>query len=265
MPSLRTMRRRTPPPGWAFRLVAALIIVIVRLLRWRIDVRGVEHVPTEGGAVIAFNHHSYADFVMAAWPLYLELGRGPRFLAKEELFRKPVFGWLIRQAKQVPVARGSRTGRAEAFREAIAALQRGELIAIAPEQTISRSFELLPFSTGAARMAQGAGVPIIPCVGWGTQRFATKGRPVRPARGIAVTVRYGEPFHVLPDEDVHRATERLRQRMATLLDEVQRSYPDVPAEGDDWWVPRRLGGTAPHHDDVLRAHLDRETGWRRGA
>lgn len=259
------MRRRTPPPGWAFRLVAAVVITIVRLLRWRIDARGLEHVPREGGAVIAFNHHSYADFVMAAWPLYRELDRAPRFLAKEELFDEPILGWLIRQAKQVPVARGSRTGRAEAFRAAIDALERGELIAIAPEQTISQSFELLPFSTGAVRMAQAAGVPIIPCLGWGTQRSATKGRPIRPAFGLPVTVRYGEPVHVGPDEDVHAATERLRERMAILLDEVQRNYPDTPDEGDDWWVPRRLGGSAPAHDEVLRAHLDRETGWRHGA
>lgn len=259
------MPRRTPPPGWAFRLVAAIVIATVRLLRWRIDVRGLEHVPREGGAVIAFNHHSYADFVMAAWPLYRQLDRAPRFLAKEELFRKPIFGWLIRQAKQVPVPRGSRSGRAEAFRAAIDALERGELIAIAPEQTISLSFELLPFSTGAVRMAQGAGVPIVPCIGWGTQRFATKGRPVRLATGIPVTVHYGEPLHVGPHDDVEGATERLRERMATLLDEVQRGYPGTPADGDDWWVPRRLGGSAPSHEDVLRAHRDRETGWRRGA
>lgn len=259
------MPRRTPPPGWAFRLVAAIIIATVRLLRWRIDVRGLEHVPTQGGAVVAFNHHSYADFVMAAWPIYRQLDRAPRFLAKEELFRKPIFGWLIRQARQVPVARGSRTGRAEAFRAAIAALARGEIIAIAPEQTISQSFELLPFSTGAVRMAQGAGVPIVPCIGWGTHRVATKGRPVRLATAIPITVRYGEPLHVRPDEDVHEATERLRQRMAALLDEEQRRYPDTATAGDDWWVPRRLGGSAPPHDDVLRAHLDRETGWRRRA
>jgi 1-acyl-sn-glycerol-3-phosphate acyltransferase len=160
------------------------------------------------------------------------------------------------------VARGSRTGRKEAFAAAVEALRRGEVIAVAPEQTISRSFELLPFTTGTARMAREAAVPVVPSVNWGTHRFATKGRKPRLATGIPVLVRYGEPLAVRPDEDLRAATDRLRGRMAAMLDEVQRAYPERPAAGEDWWVPRRLGGGAPDHDRVLAEHCEREAKWR---
>jgi 1-acyl-sn-glycerol-3-phosphate acyltransferase len=102
-------------------------------------------------------------------------------------------------------------------------------------------------------MAQRAGVPIIPVVGWGSQRFATKGHRIRPAFGIPVAVRYGPPLYVAADEDPVAATRRLEEAMAVMLDEVQREYGGgTPA--DAWWVPARLGGGAPTHGEVRRAH-----------
>lgn len=253
-----------PSPGFGFRLGAWLTIVFVRLMRWRLDVRGVEHVPATGGVVVTFNHHSYADFAMCGWAVYRQRGRAVRFLAKRELFERPVLGWLLRSAGQVPVERESRGSRTEAFQHAVAALRGGEIIAVAPEQTISRSFELLPFTHGAVRMAREAGVPIVPSVNWGTQRWATKGRPVRwLAFGLPVLIRYGEPIVVGPDEDLDAATDRLQATMAELLDEVQRAYPVSPEPGDDWWLPARLGGSAPPHEEVLRAHRERQARWRR--
>lgn len=261
------MARPSPTrPGWAFRFVARAVIVLVRLLRWRIDTRGLEHVPRRGGAVVTFNHHSYGDFYLCAWAIYRQLGRPLRFLAKQELFDLPVVGWILRSAGQVPVARGSRAGRREALAEAVDRLRSGELIAIAPEQTVSRSFELLPFSTGAARMAIEAGVPIVPSVNWGSQRWATKGRPINwRALGIPVFIRYGPAIETHPEDEPHEVTERVRKAMTAMLDEVQRDYPDAATPGDDWWQPRRLGGSAPSHEDVLREHREREAEWRGGS
>ncbi|MGH3442956.1 MAG: lysophospholipid acyltransferase family protein [Nitriliruptorales bacterium] len=260
------MARPSPTrAGWAFRLAARVVIVLVRLLNWRVDITGLENVPRRGGAVVTFNHHSYGDFYLCAWAIYREVGRPVRFLAKKELFDMPVVGWILRSAGQVPVARGSRAGRREAFAEAVYRLRSGEVIAIAPEQTISRSFELLPFSTGAARMAIDGGVPIVPSVNWGSQRWATKGRPIDwRARGIPVLVRYGEPIETHPGDEPHEVTERVRAAMAAMLDEMQREYPDTATAGDDWWQPRRLGGSAPSHEDILREHLLRESEWRTG-
>lgn len=253
-------RQRLPSPAverqrltWRWRVITWLVIAFVRVSRWQVRIEGVEHLPRTGGAVLAFNHHSYLDFIMLGWAPLLQLRRPVRYLAKREIWASRWTGWLVRWAEAVPVDRTSGTARADAYAAAIDALAAGDLVAVAPEQTISTSFDLLPFRTGAARMAQRAGVPIIPAIGWGTHRFAAKGVGVRRAFGIPVTVRYGPPVHVAPDEDPVTATRRLQQVTTGLLDEVQCDYPDgTPARA--WWVPARLGGAAPAHDEVLRAH-----------
>jgi 1-acyl-sn-glycerol-3-phosphate acyltransferase len=244
-------------------VIVAIVVTFVRLLRWRVRIEGLHHVPRHGGAVLAFNHHSYSDFVMLAWGPVRRLRRPVRFLAKREVWASPWTGWVVRWGEAVPVDRSSSGARAGAFDAAAAALRAGDLVAVAPEQTISRSFELLPFRTGAARMAQQGGVPIVPVIGWGTHRFATKGRKARLVTGLPVVVRFGEPLHVGPEDDPVTATAQLQARMERLLDEVQRSYPDgAPAEA--WWVPARLGGAAPPHDQVLREHLQRTSRWEHG-
>lgn len=248
---------------WRWRVIAAVIITLVRVLRWRIDVQGLEHVPERGGAVLAFNHHSYLDLVMVGWPVVRTLRRPLRFLAKREIWSSRKVGWAVRWAEAVPVDRGSPQARAAAFAAAAEALQAGDLVAVAPEQTISASFELLPLRTGAARMAQLAGVPIVPVAGWGTQRVLAKGGPKRLQARLPVTVRFGAPLHPGPDDDPVEVTAELTRRLTRLLDAVKQGYPDGTPAGAAW-VPARLGGGAPAHDEVLRAHQERERGWQPG-
>ncbi len=74
-------------------------------------------------------------------------------------------------------------------------LQAGELVGLMPEATISRSFELKEFKTGAARMALEAGVPMIPLIVWGAQRIWTKDHPRNVGRKkIPVIVAAGKPL-----------------------------------------------------------------------
>jgi 1-acyl-sn-glycerol-3-phosphate acyltransferase len=245
---------------WKWRVIEALVVAFVRLLGWRLRVEGLGNVPRQGGAVLAFNHHSYLDFVMLGWGPVRTLRRPVRFLAKREIWASRWTGWLVRWAEAVPVDRGSAAARAGAFDAAADALRGGDLVAVAPEQTISPSFELLPFRTGAVRMAQQAGVPIVPVLGWGSHRFATKGHKLRLTRRLPVVVRFGEPLMVSPDDDPVLATKQLQERMEALLEEVQRSYEDGTPAGA-WWVPARFGGGAPDHAEVLRAHQERTRGW----
>ncbi len=248
---------------WRWRLIAAAAGLLVRVLGWRIDVRGLDHVPRTGGVVLAFNHHSYLDFVMVGWPVVRTLRRPMRFLAKQEIWASRKVGWIVRWANAIPVDRGSPERRAAAFDAATGALASGAVVAVAPEQTISGSFELLPLRTGAARMAQRAQVPIVPVAGWGTQRAITKGAPKRLPRRLPVRVRFGEPLTVGPDDDVVAATDELAARMTSLLHETQESYPDGAPAGARW-VPARLGGGAPPHEQVLEEQRERERGWNGG-
>ncbi|MEX2328430.1 MAG: lysophospholipid acyltransferase family protein [Nitriliruptoraceae bacterium] len=239
-----------------WRVLATVARTLRAVFGWRIRVDGLEHVPLQGGAVLAFNHHSHADFVMVGWATVVERRRPLRFVGKREVWDSRWVGWLPRLYDQIPVDRGSASGRAAAFDVAVDALRGGHLVAVAPEQTISASFELLPFRHGAARMARRAGVPIIPVVGWGTQRFSTKGIPLRLRRRLPVTVRFGPPVTVGPDDDPAAATARLRATMAALLDVAIRAYPDGTPPGAPW-LPARYGGGAPTHDEVLEHHRRR--------
>jgi 1-acyl-sn-glycerol-3-phosphate acyltransferase len=209
----------------------------------RFTIEGARNVPREGGAVIASNHVSYLDFAFVGYGTR-EVGRLVRFMAKESVFRHPVSGPLMRGMHHIPVDRAAGSG---AFRGGLAMLKAGELVGVFPEATISRSFQLKEFKPGAARMAQAAGVPIVPAIVWGGQRIYTKGRRMDVRhRGKAITIAFGEPLTPGRREEGEAVTAELVARMAGLLRRVQDAYPDRPRGDEDrWWLPAALGGTAP--------------------
>ena len=253
----------TPAPrriDWRWRLIIGLLVPLFRLARWRIDVQGLEHVPRRGPALIAFNHHSYTDFIMLAWGPVLRLRRPVRFLAKREVCDSRWIGWVPRWVSAICVDRASMTARAGALAAAEDALRCGDLVSIAPEQTISDSYDLLPFRSGVARLAIVTGAPIVPCVGWGSHRFLTRTGRGRRMLGLPVTARFLPPLTAAPGEDAAALTARLRARMEEALADVQRTYPDgLPAGAP--WVPARLGGSARPHAEVLAEHGARMRAW----
>ena len=217
----------------------------------RFDISGTEHVPRKGGALLVSNHIGYLDFVFAGLTA-LPAKRLVRFMAKESVFRHKVSGPLMRAMKHIPV---DRSEGMHAYKHALTALRSGEIIGVFPEATISQSFTLKSFKTGAARLAQEAGVPLIPMALWGTQRVWTKGRPRNFKRShIPVTIRVGEPVEAPSDQYAGAITRRLRERVQELLEAAQRAYPVRPKDANDtWWVPAHLGGTAPTPAQVKEA------------
>ena len=121
-----------------------------------------------------------------------------------------------------------------------------------PEATISRSFELKDFKTGAARMAAEAGVPILPVVIWGSQRVWTKGHPKRLGRtGVPIIMSVGEPIPVAADDDPAELTARYKAVMAQMLDVARAAYE--PLTGPDLkYLPASMGGTAPSLAEATR-------------
>jgi 1-acyl-sn-glycerol-3-phosphate acyltransferase len=209
----------------------------------RFDIRGTEHVPRRGGAVLVSNHIGYLDFVFTGLTA-LPAKRLVRFMAKESVFRHKVSGPLMRAMKHIPVDRAQGE---HAYRHALKALRDGEIIGVFPEATISQSFTLKHFKSGAARLAQEAGVPLLPMALWGTQRLWTKGHKRDFGRNhFPVSIRVGEPMTPRPGEAAPALTERLRGRVGELLEAAQRAYPGTPRNAEDtWWLPAHLGGTAP--------------------
>ena len=229
---------------------------LFRALGLRFDMTGTEHVPTSGGALLAFNHVSYVDFVLggyAAQPSH----RLVRFMAKRELFDHRVSGPLMRSMHHISV---DRADGQDSYDEAVRYLRAGELVGIFPEATISRSFEIKELKTGATRLAAEAGVPLLPVILWGTQRMMTKDHPRDFSRGKTIAISVGAPMHPTGTHPVAE-TAALHAELSRILDETIRAYPSDEQPAGSWWLPASYGGSAPTPDEAAR--MDAEEKQRR--
>lgn len=247
--------------GALYTAGSKLFLAAFRALGVDLRVNGAEHIPSHGCAVLASNHLSYLDFafVMLAPPAPR---REVRFMARQEFFDQPVLGGLMRRMGQIPVdVHGDALKAAD---EAKTALVNGELVGVHPEGTISPSFIPRRAKSGAVRLADAVEAPIVPTAVWGSQRLLTKGRPLRPQRGVTVMVRYGEAFRPSARTGMARSAE-LMERITALLEECRRAYPQRPGPPpDDWWLPSDMGGSAPTPQEA-EALLAEQTERRRNA
>ncbi|HEY7280217.1 MAG TPA: lysophospholipid acyltransferase family protein [Actinomycetota bacterium] len=212
---------RDPWWTWGYRLIAPVFHLL-----FRIRYRGREHIPPQGGVILASNHISVLDPVIIAMSV-TTTGRAVRFLAAAEFFRKPLIGWGLQRIRQIPIRRGA--SDRGALEQAARVIRRGALAGIFPEGTLSPDGNALPGKRGAARIALASGVPILPCAIWGTRARWPRGgirwaRPLRPR----VVVSFGPliaPSGQLEDpEDVQALTERI---MAAIAEQTWRAKAEV--------------------------------------
>ncbi len=225
-----------------FRTLEIIATTLVRVQGLELRYSGIDNIPgrRSDGAVLAINHTGYVDFIPAALGVY-RAGRRTRFMIKSEVMSIGIMRFLVNRTGTVAV---DRSAGAQAYRAAVDSLRSGEVVAVYPEATISRSFELKDFKTGAVRMAAESGVPIVPVIVWGAQRQWTKGGIRRMGRSkIPVSVTFGPPITVAGDADAAAETARLREVMYRMLLDAQEGYGPHPA--GELWVPARLGGSAP--------------------
>ncbi|MEJ7636057.1 lysophospholipid acyltransferase family protein [Aeromicrobium sp.] len=242
-----------PGSDRTYRVVVRIFGMLFRLMGYRFDVRGVEHLPTSGAAVVAGNHIGFLDFTFIGYAARPRRRR-IRFMAKRSAFELPVVGRLMRAMHHIPVDR--RSG-ARAYRQALRLLDAGELVGVFPEATISRSWLLKPFKRGAAGLAINRQVPLIPAIVWGGHRIFTVDGHRSLRRGMPITIVVGEPLRPREGETVAQLSLRLRAAMNALLAEAIDTYPAMPTgDGDRWWLPYDRGGSAP--DPETAAVLDRE-------
>ncbi|WP_248579719.1 lysophospholipid acyltransferase family protein [Nocardioides sp. InS609-2] len=234
-----------------YRAVIRGLRVVFAALGLRIDLRGAEHLPTQGGAVVAANHTGYLDFALVGY-VGAERGRHVRFLAKSGIFENRISGWAMRAMGHVPVDRVQGAG---ALRQATRLAAAGEVVGVFSEGTISRSWLVKPLAPGVAAMAIAAGVPLVPMVTFGGHRLLTVDRMGDLRRRTPVSIRVGAPLHPAPGEDAHALTLRLHDRLDELVEETIEEYPRTGHDGA-WWLPARWGGSAPRLEDAARLDAD---------
>jgi 1-acyl-sn-glycerol-3-phosphate acyltransferase len=173
------------------------------------------------GFVVAANHESFADILVLLSVLPLPV----RFLAKRSIFRVPVLGWSIRAAGFVPVDRGDRARGATAVDASLKLLKAGRSILVFPEETRTRTGDLLLFKPGAALLALRSEAPLLPLGVAGTRRALPPGSFAITPGTVALAV--GPPIEVsgrtARDRDevtrqLRGAIEQLRREAAAVLE-----------------------------------------------
>ncbi len=156
----------------------------------RVEITGRENLPKSGGYIIVANHTTELDPVTVAFPAFVE-GALPRFLAKDSLFRAPVFGYIMRKLAHIPVVRGSVDAR-KSLITARKIVEAGGAVVIFPEGTTTHDPQLWPMQarTGAARLALATGAPVFPLAHWGTSRFSVTWMSSARTAAIRRSVRF---------------------------------------------------------------------------
>ena len=173
-------------------------------LIYRIEVVGEENIPENSGVIICPNHKSNHDAILVT----VAINRRLTYLGKEEVFRFPPLGWLLKSVGAIPIKRGS--GDIGAVRKSIEVLKEGKALTIFPEGTRNKTEKnLLEFKSGACLIGYKAQVPIVPCAIIGNYRPFSKMKLV-----------FGKPMDMtFPEKpDLHVVTDNLKNSVEALLE-----------------------------------------------
>jgi 1-acyl-sn-glycerol-3-phosphate acyltransferase len=202
-----------PHAPLAFRFLNLVIRLVIVLTRTRLIVEGTEHLPLQGGVIVASNHLSIADPPLICLAIWRAAGRRVRYMAKAEAMETPIMGPALRAYGGFGVRRGQ--ADREAYRMSRAVLETGDWLGLAPEGTRSRSGVLGEPMPGVSLLATRAGAPVLPVGISGSERTWPIGAR-RPRLGTTVTVRFGPPLD-LRSAGRDEGTETMMRAIAALL------------------------------------------------
>lgn len=206
--------------GWVIRLWA----------RW--EVKGKENVPRKGALIVIANHMHIIDVLILA----VSLGRKATFMAKEELFRSKLQGYMMYCLGCFPVHRGRID--LQAMRRAQQVLTDGGVLIIFPEGMRSKNASLQQGKQGSVSIALRSGAPILPIGIYGTEKVKGFASTLHRPR---VVFNIGRPFHLPSDENEGKSvkdkradyTDVIMQHIAEMLPAEYHGAYNVDKSGND--------------------------------
>lgn len=172
-------------PNWHWRIIQVILQMFFAIwLRYR--ARGLENIPESGGGLMLVNHQSFLDPLLVGLPLT----RPVSFLARENLFRVPITGYVLRNTYVMPISRDAAS--TASIRGAIARIRHGFLVGIFPEGTRGLTHEVGEFKPGFIALIRRGKAPVYP-VGIAGSRDALP-RHALFLRPRPVRVVFGEPI-----------------------------------------------------------------------
>lgn len=201
-------------PSWKLAKFLRPTLAQFFLLAFRVRIIGAEKVPP-GGALLAGNHVSYLDPVL----LWCASPRLVHFMAKKDLWRSGLLGWILDHLLAFPVHREG--ADRDAISTATSLLKSGDLVGMFPEGTRRRdgSEELGEAHNGVSFIAIRAGAPVVPVGISGTDKAWPPGRKL--PRLVQVTIRFGDPVH--PDEFEGGRKERVAAMTSEVMHRVSQA------------------------------------------
>ena len=201
--------------------VLQLILQVLCAVWFRYRVRGTENIPTVGAAMMVINHQSNLDPVLAGVALH----RPVSFMARDNLFRVPILGWLMRNTHAISVSRTATS--AASIRQSVNFLKEGRLLGIFPEGTRSKSDVIGPFRPGFVTIVRRAPCCVIPVGIAGGHLAMPRGALFIRPRRIRVVI--GKP---IPLDDVRELVKRGAQ--PTLVDLAREQVTKCQREAEQW-------------------------------
>lgn len=176
---------------------------------------GFDNFPATGPCILASNHISNLDVIY----LGICAPRHPHFMAKVELYKNPIFAWVIRQCGSFPVNRGEND--TWALRQAGRVLEAGQLLCMFPEGTRSKDkAQLRRGKVGAVRLALDYHAPIVPVAISGTETFGFKGW-----KGNKIRIQAGPPLDMAALAGSAYDGDKLRELTNVLMQYIAAMLP----------------------------------------
>ncbi len=176
-------------------------------LFYRTEHAGIENIPDKGAAIICSNHSSLLDmFFIGCW-----IKRKVHYIAKKELFKNPILGYIVERLGAFPVNRGY--ADIKSFRTALALLDKGCMIGIFPEGTRvnDKNRDKIRVRPGVAMIAMKSGAPVVPVAITGNYRLFGK-----------MKITFGKPFKIDTDDNKKYSMEELTDISISVMKDIYR-------------------------------------------